>query len=470
MTSEGHAPADAEGDVELDETGQAIMHGQVSTADPAVVKLWSGANFHCTGSLIAPSTVLTAAHCLPITRVTLEHADIGYTESRNVLAGHTHPDYVASTQLIENDIALLRLDAPVTAVTPLPWNSLPLGAEHVGQALRKVGYGRTETGSAGQKRQITLPLQLVDPNHLRYGGTTGGVCYGDSGGPGLMLLDGDLEERVVSVSSYVSGGCWAKSNDERVDIHAHWLRHLMVKWEAPTCAVDGACKPGCAVPDPDCECIRDGRCTTACYDPKLDQDCTSCRGGDGRCEQEVYCELGDADCRGDFQSCANDAVCTTRSCQWDIVEGGYCAPPCSNEGDCPGDTVCAQGRCLYRPKQVQRIDDPCTAADLCFPEGAICAGRAGEEKRCALPCASARDCPSSAECVPDGDTGVRFCARAVETPKAAAPGPDAGTPVQNVVPEEPSGPSCSAVGTGPGSFAFCLPLALGVVALRRRRR
>ena len=165
-----------------------IIGGQLDPGDPSVVALFAhqpGADHGalCTGSVISPTSVLTAAHCVdPRTvgsgnvidvlpgndfRQSSPLATTGYVEDsafdpNNITAGH--------------DIAIVKLAQP-TSLAPLPYSR---GGVSVG-GVRIVGYGFNShiqipgvlDFGAGVKRMASTNVDTVTPTLITIGDTNG---------------------------------------------------------------------------------------------------------------------------------------------------------------------------------------------------------------------------------------------------------------------------------------------------------
>uniref|UniRef100_UPI003D7375FB S1 family peptidase n=1 Tax=Streptomyces sp. C10-9-1 TaxID=1859285 RepID=UPI003D7375FB len=208
-----------------------------ATAQPTfLAKINIGERTACTGSLVAPQWVLTAATCFsadgkpsvgkPETATTVTVGRTDLTQSggrvREAVGLVPHPD---------RDLVLVRLAAAVTdsGIRPVKLATTPAAK---GERLTKAGFGRTKTEWVPSKLHTgTFTVTSTTSTDVSLDGSDSAtVCQGDAGGPALRTVDGLPELVAVNARSW-QGGCLGTDPgetrtgaiDTRVDDLGPWV-------------------------------------------------------------------------------------------------------------------------------------------------------------------------------------------------------------------------------------------------------
>jgi uncharacterized protein (TIGR03382 family) len=292
-----------DGSAFVGEESQPIINGEVCESEemPTTVALLIDARVDfggkeypirtllCTGTLIAPDTVLTAAHCVD---------DAALTGGFGTVVSKTH--YISRTQDLRQllrmdqtlpalpsdarpvrsvvkhesftldveglpaglsqfyDIGLVFLEEPVKNLEPAivmtPEEAKGLG---VGIDVQIAGWGQQtidSEGPIGTKHCATAKIFEINDFEMQIGNepSTARKCHGDSGGPTMISISTESrrKERVIGATSraYDSSDCGKGGVDTLASAYYQWIDDKMTErcdvGQRAWCEVPGIVAPG----------------------------------------------------------------------------------------------------------------------------------------------------------------------------------------------------------------------------------
>ncbi len=341
---------------QTEQIDQKIIRGEEV---PAGKYPWMAYTGGCTGSLISPRFIISAAHCLARNRNeqgTLEGVEIaappirfGHPDIDNpliqrpqVAAVHMHPEYLLLTLeevwgLEPYDVVLLELEEPILLDQYL---RLPTRAPVVDEEIIAAGWGLSEDGPVRHLREATLFVR--DHNSCfrgdekrfctRGNADNSNIWSGDSGGP-VFVPDGD---------GFMLLGTNSTSNGDTANTFASHARiSTFVPWILSIAADDFVCSG--EGDEQVCEADLN-ECQEGLDDCGTEATCQNTVGG-----FECVCEDGyqsdgqnclDIDECTDGPGCGDNEVCTN-------LEGSFecaCAPGFRDDGQgCVDVDECVEG-------------------------------------------------------------------------------------------------------------------------------
>jgi hypothetical protein len=294
-----------------------IINGVPNTTDVAVVELrWAGATI-CTGTVIAPRVVLTAAHCIDLFAADSVHGP--ESGDAPILRAVKHPSFDGAT--FANDIGLVLAGKPFRTDMALLARDDSYARKAV--SVEVVGFGCVEQGTnagVGTRRSGTSSIAARSGTELTLVAGPALPCSGDSGGP--LYVGAAPSKVVVGVISRfdtANKAVIARRVDDAVE-------NFIMPFIAET--AEGTVSTGQ-------RCYYDEQCSRGtCYEPADAPGVHYCTHG---CATDADCEVGN--CRGDV----NGAPAT---CVYPDPSPGALGAVCFADADCssgqcgtPSDTI-----------------------------------------------------------------------------------------------------------------------------------
>jgi hypothetical protein len=235
--------------------GQPLKPTDLDAKTVVMLNIEDSEGLHiCTASPISPNVLLTAAHCIEgdvenafVTLYTSLACESGFDSRVNtaeVAEFVVHEDFdlalsETSPSEMKGDVALVFLKKNLPFGYPIYKIANPVQVTFENQ-IYFYGYGAVgyEKKGSGILRKTQLPRSsftiLEDEKKVSVDQSKGtGICTGDSGGPGLVQIDGELQ--ILGINSYVARNlakedlCQGKSSLVLAESYRAWIENKLAQ-------------------------------------------------------------------------------------------------------------------------------------------------------------------------------------------------------------------------------------------------
>lgn len=220
-----------------------IAGGNQTTGFKNVGAIVLDGKLHCSGTLIAKQTILTAAHCidgfegrlktvgfvifganlvqpdLPAAKI----VDFAYPKSEQDSRDNYNP------MTYDNDVGVLYLDTPLQIAAAALHAGNPAWTEVRDNQtnLTFVGFGydvvEDQQVGLGIKREASWHISEVQERSVFFKVPGLNTCKGDSGGPAFLIQGGKMVQMAIT-STGVSNDCVGGGHETRVDFYMAWIK------------------------------------------------------------------------------------------------------------------------------------------------------------------------------------------------------------------------------------------------------
>jgi trypsin len=224
--------------VEVQGGNERIVGGRPSGGYSFMASLQINGQHFCGGTLVAPSTIVTAGHCVQNIDASQVTVRLGITqlsdyggETIQATQAFAHPQF--DMQRLVNDVAIITLASPSSA-TPANLDTSNIGSR-VGTSAINAGWGLLYNQGQQPDQLMEVDLRIADNSRCEnslpgfngqasicmQGATaTQTPCNGDSGGP---LVVGNT---LIGAVSY-GNACRGDSAFTRINTYLNWINQYL---------------------------------------------------------------------------------------------------------------------------------------------------------------------------------------------------------------------------------------------------